>query len=254
VGSAGPQSAGPGATGPVGQQAGGPAGTGGGQNRPPTRTDAIVPGLYASVDPAVAPRGWTFTDTMTSRGVAEEHIETMVVAPSGAVGRVVRAYDVLTEDLILAEAFLDAIPSAERWLNISPPMVPGRGTPLETYLTIRCMKLFERGNGASFFGEDRKVHISTIINKKSVLQLGRARKLGTSLAQAVRTCHSTTYAANSIVQSGGRVAAVVFSLGQGRFVPAGNIVNDPQELAKYGLVATDLVPYFFDIDIDVEKA
>ncbi len=43
-------------------------------------------------------------------------------------------------------------------------------------------------------------------------------------------------------------------MGQGSWLPASRAVSDPAELAKYGLVPTDEVPYYFDIDIDVEQA
>lgn len=53
------------ATGPTAQQPGAP-GASGGPGGTPTRTDSMVPGLYQSVDPAVAPTGWTFIDTVTA--------------------------------------------------------------------------------------------------------------------------------------------------------------------------------------------
>lgn len=242
------QGAVPGTAGPTTQQpspgpSSGPGGT-------PTRTDSMVPGLYQSVDPSVAPTGWTFTDRVTGTPRAAR-VETTVVAPGGQTGDMIRTYDRRTGTLTLDLAFLDTIP--DRWLPLDPPMVAGRGTPLETYMTIRCMKIFETRYGADFFGRARSVHISTIVNKRSMLQIAAAIKKGATPDAAAAACHSTTYATNAIVQSGGRIASVRFSIGQGQMVEASTRF-DAQTLARHGLVGTDQVPYFFDIDIDVVRA
>jgi hypothetical protein len=248
-----PQSTTPGTTGatagPTTQQPTAP-GPSGGSGGPPARTDSVVPGLYQSVDPSVAPTGWIFTDTVTdTRRTAT--VRTQVVSPTGERGTMVRGYDIQTGVLTLAVAFLDNIPG--RWLPLAPPMVQGRGTPLETYMTIRCMKIFESRYGADFFGRARSVHISTIVNTRSMLQIAAACKKGATPHDAAAACHSTTYATNAIVQSGGKITSVRFSLGQGQWVAA-HTKFDAATLAAHGLVRTDKVPYFFDIDIDVVRA
>ncbi|WP_210728625.1 hypothetical protein, partial [Cellulomonas septica] len=244
----GPQATGPAPVGPVGQPTPGPGGTGG----PPARTDTMVPGLYQSIDPKVGLPGWTFTDTPDDRP-DEVSIETLVRAPGGQVGRMVRSYQKGTKTLVLAEAFLHKIPKQDRWLPISPPMT-ARGTPLEAYLTIRAMKILEATYGASFYGRSRTVHISTIINERSMAHIGAEVKKGVSLDDAARTCHSVQYATNAIVQSGGTIESVAFSFAPGgRWVEA-RMIKDPKVLQEYKLDPGDKVPYWFDIDIDVKGA
>ncbi|GCD19008.1 hypothetical protein CTKZ_05700 [Cellulomonas algicola] len=254
----GPGTTGPSTTGPVGTQATGPAPVGpvgqpgpGGPGGPPARTDTLVPGLYQSIDPKAGLPGWTFTDIPDDRP-DEVSIETLVRAPGGQAGRMVRTYQKGTRTLVLAEAFLHRIPKQDRWLPISPPMT-ARGTPLETYLTIRAMKILEATYGASFYGRSRPVHISTIINERSMAHIGAAAKKGVPLDEAARTCHSVQYATNAIVQSGGTIESVTFSIGTGRWVEARHI-KDQQLLADYQLAPGDKVPYWFDIDIEVKGA
>jgi hypothetical protein len=222
----------------------------------PGRTTTRVPGLYPeAIDPSVPPPGgWRFTDTVTTTG-ARTTVETVVTAPDGSVGSMGRSYNGQTGEFSMDYAFLDSIPSANRWVQTEPTMVPGRGTPLEAYMTMRQMRILEAG-GAAFAGP-RTVHLSTIINTRTCLQLGaREAALGRPLTAAeldaaILDTHSVQYANNSIVQSGGRIEGARVS--GGSRMRAGDIAT-ADELAAHGVGADQQVPYGFDIDLNVAPA
>src|SRR5262249_2128429 len=151
-----------------------------------------------------------------------------------------------------------------RWVQTNPEMVPGRGTPLESYLTMRQMRILEAqpgGPGPAGFTGPRVVRLSTIINVKTILQLAQAERAGVARNQAILRTHSVQYANNSIVQQGGRIAAAVVE--EGSSSPAGNVGASPELLAefgvkslpellaKFGLSPTDEVLQGFDIALDV---
>ncbi|MGE3510420.1 MAG: hypothetical protein AB7N65_16240 [Vicinamibacterales bacterium] len=227
----------------------------------PGRVTTRVPGLYEqAVDPNVAPPGgWTFSDTTTRVGTRLT-VETTVTAPDGTTGSMGRSFDTTTGQLSMDFAFLDQIPAAMRWVDTAPQMVAGRGTPLETYMTLRQMRLMEAemgvGVGAAFAGP-RTVHLSTIINTRTCLQLAaREMALGRAMTQAeldvaILDTHSVQYANNSIVQTGGRiVGARVSPSGRMR---AGDIAST-SDLAAHGVSENTQVRYGFDIDLTVEPA
>jgi len=168
------------------------------------RVTAPVPGLYEAVDPGFQPTGWQFRD----RGPPHPHpdhpglvqITTDVVAPNGGRGWIERSYDPVTKTVVLENAFLERLPS---WIDAGTPMVPGKGTPTVTYLTLRQMKML----GADF-GEVKRFKMSTIQNIEAVMQLEHLRRQGMSLDEAIGQTHSVTYATTSIQQSGHDVGAI----------------------------------------------
>jgi hypothetical protein len=215
-------------------------------------TTTMVPGLYQGIDPAWAPPGWRFTDTVSQRGSGETVVNTTVAAPDLTMGWVLRGRMASTGEFIMHDAFLDGIAPSLRWIPTSPEMVPGRGTPLEAYLTMRQMRILEQqdGNPAMFTGP-RVVTMLNIVNVRTMLELAEAQKAGTPLDVAVRSTHSFRYASNSIIQSGGRIVSVHVENGYRELV--GNIGASYPQLARYGpnLGPNDPVLYSFDIRIEV---
>jgi hypothetical protein len=215
------------------------------------RTDTQVPGLVEGIDPATPPPGgWRFSDTVTTTGHVTE-VATEVTAPDGSTGSMARSHDAQTGQFSMDYAFLDQIPN--RWVQTTPEMVPGRGTPLETYMTMRQMRILEQQAGAVFSGP-RVVHLSTIINVRTCLQLGaREAALGRQMSPAemntaILETHSVKYAENSIVQTGGRIKSAEVT--RVKRMRAGDIAEQPQ-LEAHGVSADTEVPYAFDIDLNV---
>jgi hypothetical protein len=132
----------------------------------------------------------------------------------------------------------------------APEMLPGKGTPLETYMTMRQMRILERTAGAAFTGP-RSVHMSTIVNQRTVLELARLESQRVPVNEAILRTHSVQYANNSIVQSGGRIAGARVS--GGSTFPASRRYT-PQQLADYGIDPAQEVRFGFDIDLDVVPA
>jgi hypothetical protein len=153
-------------------------------------------------------------------------------------------------------AFLDDIPSAQRWVQTSPEMVAGRGTPLETYMTMRQMRILERQAGADFTGP-RVVHMSTIVNTRTILEIAAqeaklARRMSTAELNAfVLETHSVQYAQNSIVQRGGRIESA--TVVGGSRVPASTQAT-AAELSTAKVSPTQKVLTGFHIDLNVVPA
>jgi hypothetical protein len=219
----------------------------------PGRTTTEVPGLKAAIDPAnPPPGGWAFTDTVTTAGDVTT-VRTSVTAPDGTTGSMARSHNSATGEFSMDYAFLDNIPSGTRWVQTTPEMVAGRGTPLETYMTLRQMRILETERGATFVGP-RTVHMSTIINVRTLLQIAaHEATLGRPMTPAelnvfILETHSVQYAQNSIIQSGGRIA--------GAQVTGGVRVNAGGEFTPADLAANHIGPdqqvlSGFDIDLNV---
>ena len=217
---------------------------------PGGRSTVQRPGLYEGIDPATPPEGgWVFTDTVMQSG-GKVTVETNVTAPDGSTGSMGRSFRTSDGTFSMDYAFLDQIPLAMRMVRTQPEMLPGRGTPLEAYMTMRQMRIIESRTGATFSGT-RTVHMSTIINARTIAELALAEAGGTPTNQAILNTHSVQYARNSIVQSGGRIQSA--SVTGGRIVRAGDVMT-ASELAQHNLRADQHVRYSFDIDLLVVPA
>ncbi len=227
------------------------------EGAPPTtggRSTERIPGVYEGIDPKKAPQGWTFNDSVTTSG-GETRVTTNVTAPDGSTGHVIRGRVNATGEFIMHEAFLDGIPKPLRWVQTDPAAVPGRGTPLEAYLTMRQMRLLEQqGGGPGTFTGPRVVRISSIVNERTILELAAAEKGPPSMPrdQAILGTHSVQYANNSIIQSGGRIASAHVEGGIPGEVRHFN--PTPEQLLQYRLSPTDPVIWGFDIILDVVPA
>ena len=244
-------------------------GTRGGETETPGaggRQTERVPGLYEGIDPATAPEGYSFTDNIRTQGV-EIVVDTTVTAPDGSTGTMSRGLNPNTGEFIYHSAFLDGIPRPLRWVATEPEMVPGRGTPLETYMTMRQMRLLQQeagigGGGAELpFATPREVHMSTIINTRTVAQLAAAEHSGVPLNEAILNTHSVQYASNSIVQGGGQITGARVSGGwrmsaSSELTPSALVENGlPADFLQQNGISPDFqVLTGFDIDLTVVPA
>jgi hypothetical protein len=215
------------------------------------RTTTRVPGLYENINPNQSPPGWKFQDVVSDLG-GEKVVDTKVTAPEGSTGSMSRGLNPSTGEFVLHEAFLDGIPEDVRWVKTDPPMVAGRGTPLESYMTMRQMRILEGQTGRSLaISSPRVVRMSTIVNTRTIGELAQQVRAGAKPDEAIANTHSVRYASNSITQSGGKVASAHIEGGMTR--PASAVLT-PELTAKYGLQPSDPVLYAFDIVIDVVPA
>ena len=217
----------------------------------PGRVTERVPNLYENIDPGKVPDGWVFKDTIREYTL-EISVRTEVTAPDGTKGHVIRGRDFTTGEFVQQEAFLDQIPKDLRWVATKPEMVPGKGTPLEAYLTMRQMRIMEReGAGPGAFFGARTVRLNSIINVETVLKLASDVRAGKQPNEAVLQTHSVQYASNSIIQTGGKIVSARVEGGS----PSRPVSMYPkptaEQLTKYNFTETDTMLYFFDIILEV---
>ncbi|HZN73858.1 MAG TPA: hypothetical protein VFC00_19495 [Micromonosporaceae bacterium] len=203
--------------------------------------------LYESINPDVRPPLWRFKDLVTARETTVT-VTTDVIAPNGQSGSMTRSYNTATGELGMESARLDRIPKAQRMVDTVPEMLPGEGTPLEAYMTMRQMKILEQEAGAAF-SVPRKVYMSLITNKRTIFELAKLEKQGKPVDEAILETHSVQYANNSIIQSGGRIVRAEVSPGS---KVSASTEADVETLAKYGLEPRDPVRILFSITLFVE--
>lgn len=181
-------------------------------------------------------------------------MRTTIETPSGKRGLIERSYDPKKQQLIMENAFLDELPA---WIDAGTPLVPGKGTPLVTHLTLRQMHQL----GADF-ASLKSVKMSTIQNLETSAHLRNLAPLDAApdaLAEAVKQTHSVTYATTSIEQSGHTIVDVHVDTTNAWREPLGQAMSywkwtqarRDALLAKYALKETDEVLYNYDIIIDV---
>jgi hypothetical protein len=171
-----------------------------------------------------------------------------------------RGVDPSTGRIGMHYADLDNIPKNLRWVPTEPEMVPGRGTPLETYMTMRQMRILEGKTGRPLdITAPRVFEMTTILNERTIAQLAKAapglKPPSTALNQAILSTDSVMYAKNSITQSGGRIAGA--RVEGGRLVPApeaGFNGITPEVMAENNLPPNSMVLNGFDIILDVVPA
>jgi hypothetical protein len=128
---------------------------------------------------------------------------------------------------------------------------------------MRQIKIIQEkvGTGGAFFGAPRNVHMSTIINVRTIAQLAAAEVKGIPIDQAILDTHSVQYANNSIVQSGGRITGTRVTGGvrepaSQRLTPEALVENglSGEYLQKNGIGPNQQVLNGFDIDLTVVPA
>lgn len=182
--------------------------------------------------------------------------------PTGTMGLMHRSYEPRTRRLVLNAAFLDEMPS---WIQNAVPLVPGKGTPLQTYLTIRQMKLM-----GVVYGEVQSMKLSGIINFKGILELHWLVKTNqaSTLQDAVLIAESFRYARTNAEQSGKLVVAARIPPGGGsptvRALMEADVRDNPigtqgmtreaydrKLMVDYDAKETDWVTAYFDIYLDL---
>jgi len=170
------------------------------------RVSNPVPGLYEAIDPTTTPRGWNITDESLIQPDPSHpelvQITTRVVAPNGKRGWIQRSYDSKTKTFVMENAFLQELPA---WIDVGTPLVPGKGTPTVTYLTLRQMKQLE-----AQFGELSTIKMSRIYSIEAAMQLEQLTRAqpNTPLDQLVAKTHSVQYATTAIEQSGHKIVGI----------------------------------------------
>ncbi len=202
---------------------------------PAGRVNEPVPNLYESIDPSRPwlPDEWRSEDIITSQG-STTRIETKIYLkeahpdyaypPEASVKRSLdRSGRNLT--LIFNSARLDTpfvsksmetrkIPA---WVQVPgvPALVPGKGIPTITYVTLRQMRLLKIP-----YGGLTSAYVESVSNATALLQIGahlknwRLANPGKSsvptqvMSQAIKNTHTYRYLETGLIQSGHRVRDV----------------------------------------------
>jgi hypothetical protein len=235
----------------------------------PARNVRVVPRRLRGADEVpslpVPPDG--FVITLPAELTAEEieaarssgrvfKLRVEIEGPNGTHGFIERSWAPKTDTLSYVESeFGKNLP---RWVDTDPPLVPGKGTPLETYLTMALMNWL-KARGARFTGR-RLVRIEGVYNKSSVAQLAWAKMHGASQEEALLATKTVQYAENSIIQSGGKIVKAEitnhpFTLPWRDFVKEAK-PNELDELEKLSFkLPPDLrVEYAYDVELTVDSA
>lgn len=239
------------------------------QARSKGRVEEPVPGLMASIDPLSTPDGWTIKDSYPKPRRETPHlieVRTDVVDPQGREGFVHRGYDTEKKQFVMLNAFLikpGESPSSgvQRMIQHSDPvMIENKGTPTQTFLTLRQIKLLEQKAGMNM-ATLTKVKMSTIQNIEALLQLESLRRKGLSPSEAVMQTHSKQYAESTLIQAGKRI--VSGKVVGGVETPIGDLLkhyengqtnrreNFAKLLEQYGIARTDKVLWDYNIEFEV---
>jgi hypothetical protein len=133
-----------------------------------------------------------------------------VVGADGSFGHVERAWNPATGEVQYREANLYMIPKERRWLNTEPPMLPGRGTPLSTYMNMRAMRVLGVPPGGV-----RVLRLTGVQNVRSVIQFNRAIQAGLPKDAAAMPTQSTQYGGTAATQvGGGRIVSAAVQGGE----------------------------------------
>ena len=233
----------------------------------PGRVDKPVPGLMGSIDPASTPSGWHIQDKYRVEGNMLV-VRTDVVDPAGKAGWVERGYDKVKKQFVMLNAFL-ITPGEDKSTGVQsfiehkePTMIQGKGTPTQTFLTLRQMKLLEQHAGMKTANLE-KVKMSTIQNVEAILQLEQLKRKGLKAEDALMQTHSKQYAETTLVQAGkkivsgkivGGVETPIMTLLQHYEAGQKNRQENFQKLLdKYAVARTDKVLWNYDIEFEVDN-
>ncbi len=156
-----------------------------------------VPGLYTSIEPKRPPPGWQFKPAGT-----DERFENgnNVLAPDNKSGYFVRIYDPAKRELVIRGASRVTLP---KWIHEGIPLVPGKGTPTQLYITLRQMR--EQGVP---YGGLRSAYVPHVGNARSKIDLDALRRTGSSFLDAVRATQTYEYIETNMIQSGHRIESI----------------------------------------------
>ncbi|MDI1444070.1 hypothetical protein [Polyangium sp. 6x1] len=187
---------------------------------------------------------------------------TIVQGPGGTSGFFERAFDLGSGTVELRYAFREDLPA---WMDgVSVPLVPGKGIPTHTYVTLRAMKQLGIG-----LGEARAFKLCAIHEVESIVHLDwlAARHPGKPLGELAMETHSFKYAETPITQSGHRVVAARVDAARAERRPIGDLMihyermaGDPAilrgkhdaVLLRYERARTDTMLIGYDLLIEVK--
>jgi hypothetical protein len=160
-----------------------------------------IAGLYANVNlDQVLPNGFT----EDSRNVSNGFESTITINNS----KIVRAYDVISRTLYLSSS---DVAKDDKWIvNAQPPLVQGRGTPTQMYVTLHQMK----NTFQIPYSGLKSITMESIINAKTLLQLCylKWKNPNSAFQTLILQTHSLEYANSLIIQSGHSIKNVFIPL------------------------------------------
>jgi hypothetical protein len=192
------------------------------------RVTEAVTGHYDNLDVEGAPHGWTVTDeeVQTNPFTGVKSVTTKFTDPEGRPGTFERAYDPATKQLTLKVALLH--PDSPTWLTHDGTMMTPKGTPSQSYWTLRQMKKLGVG-----FGEAKSVKMAQINNVETILQLAKAQRDGT-LEAFLASNRSLNYAQTPVIQSGGKMVPGSVKMSGGREQVLGDMLAPLENIAPFG--------------------
>jgi hypothetical protein len=233
----------------------------------------MVPGLYAGIrlEPEQGP--WKF-DTNRQERVESDGTRVITVwtditrtaedgtTYTGDVTRIITlrpnatgGYDVGVK---MDMAFIDSIPDTLRWVNEGGvPLRPGRGIPLQTYVTLMQMRM--EGVG---LGQVTTSYMSMIVNARTICELASFRqRFAPGVApdqlpsRIIERTQSGNYGVTNLTQAGVKVRGLRIQGGNLRKVESvvnGTEMDNDKTLADLGLTRDQQVLANFNIIIDIE--
>jgi len=153
-------------------------------------------------------------------------VSTLVEGPGGTSGFFERAFDPATGTVELRYAFREDLPA---WMDgVGVPLVPGKGIPTHTYVTLRAMKQFGLD-----LGEARAFRLRAIHEVESIVHLDwlKARYPGKPLGDLAMETHSFKYAETPIIQSGHRVVTARVDASRAVRRPIGDLMAHYERMA-----------------------
>ena len=219
------------------------------------------PDVFKSIDPRNSPPGWQIQDLPIKIEGDWQSIRTNFEDPNGKYGWIERAYNPTTKELKLKNVFPG---DASNMVMHDTPLVPGKGTPTPTYMTIRQMKIL----GAEF-GELSGISMSQIENVEALLEFhAMVRDEGIAIEEAIMKAKSFRYVRTSMDQAGMKLTSVKSVTG-GQPEKLENVLTwwerhssstgprDPEIvklhnklLQKYKMSRSDVVLHGFDIEFN----
>ena len=132
-------------------------------------------------------------------------------------------------------AFLESIPKEFHWVSEGgAPLVAGRGTPLQTYVTLLQLK-----SARITFGQVTQAKMSIVVNARTCLQLEslRRRHPGVAVDKLIEQTQSGVYGSTNLTQAGSIVKGMKVKGGSPESVGelARRAKMDDAELQKLGL-------------------
>jgi len=227
------------------------------------RVDAPRTGLYDGIDPQRWPPGWEYKpDPGVDEKTGIPFITTTANGPGlrpsdRGTANYTRSYDAASRTLSFDLAQRRTAEPANPWTRTrgadQPEMIPGKGTPTSTYITLQQMKTWRIEPGTlQQFRWNNVIHVDSLLHMGWLLR----QYPGVPPGDLFRHTPSYKYGETTIIQSGHVVQAVEATLGD--MIPVSKVITESadKDLARalavrYGLGPDDLVPEGFNVTAKV---